>query len=104
MVPPTVSLHADRPLNGPSEARAARRLTYAWYTYAFAAEVFAACAMAIFLPITLEQMAREIGFVAPDLIVPCTRVDETGVPVGDGVGVVCKAKILGSWVDTASFR
>jgi MFS-type transporter involved in bile tolerance (Atg22 family) len=27
----------------------------AWYSYAFAAEVFSACALAIFLPITLER-------------------------------------------------
>lgn len=74
-----------------------QRHMYAWYTYAFAAEVFAACAMAIFLPITLEQMAREIGFVSPELVVPCMDVPE-------GEGVVCKAKIMGRWVDTASFR
>jgi UMF1 family MFS transporter len=53
--------------------------------------------MAIFLPIALEQVAREIGFVAPDLVVPCAQASE-------GLGVVCKAKILGAWVDTASFR
>ena len=72
-----------------------KRHTLAWYSYAFAAEVFSACALAIFLPITLEQMAREVGFVAPDLTVPCRASEE---------GVICKAKVLGSWVDTASFR
>ena len=75
----------------------ARKHVLAWYSYAFAAEVFAACAMAIFLPITLEQMAREIGFIAPDLEVPC------GVGNEQEEGV-CKARILGRWVDTASFR
>ena len=78
----------------------ARKHLYAWYTYAFAAEVFSACAMAIFLPITLEQMAREIGYASPDLTVSCRDVPENV----EGEGVVCKARILGVWVDTASFR
>jgi UMF1 family MFS transporter len=67
----------------------------AWYSYAFAAEVFSACALAIFLPITLEQMAREVGFVAPGLSIPCGTSEE---------GEVCKTKVLGMWGDTASFR
>ncbi|BEJ15765.1 hypothetical protein CspHIS471_0503700 [Cutaneotrichosporon sp. HIS471] len=71
----------------------------AWYWYAFAAEVFAACAMAIFLPITLEQMAREIGFEAPDYTRPCSREK----PLPGTTPVACRAHILGRWVDTASF-
>nr|ODN78246.1 UMF1 family MFS transporter [Cryptococcus depauperatus CBS 7841] len=89
----------------------------AWYWYAFAAEVFSACALvrrsslydsedscssfpqAIFLPITLEQMAREVGYYAPDMNKPCL-IDENG---GGSVGRVCKAKVLGVWIDTASF-
>ncbi|WVQ81138.1 hypothetical protein IAT38_003260 [Cryptococcus sp. DSM 104549] len=71
----------------------------AWYWFAFASEVFAACGLAIFLPITLEQMAREIGFYAPDLVEPCIV---NGIPA-DGIERVCKAQIMGSWIDTASF-
>ncbi|GMK55852.1 hypothetical protein CspeluHIS016_0209080 [Cutaneotrichosporon spelunceum] len=71
----------------------------AWYWYAFAAEVFAACAMAIFLPITLEQMARDIGFEAPDYTRPCSKVK----PLPGTTPVACRAHILGRWVDTASF-
>lgn len=56
--------------------------------------------MAIFLPITLEQMAREVGYVAPGLVIPCIEAEGDG----GGEGLVCKAKILGRWVDTASFR
>ncbi|WVQ73604.1 hypothetical protein IAR50_003184 [Cryptococcus sp. DSM 104548] len=70
-----------------------------WYWYAFAAEVFSACALAIFLPITLEQMAREVGYYAPDLVEPC----QTSSHAADGIDRVCKAKILGVWIDTASF-
>ncbi|WOO84927.1 Autophagy-related protein 22 [Vanrija pseudolonga] len=71
------------------------RHVLAWYTYAFAAEVFVACALAIFLPITLERMAREIGFEAPELTKPCALEATTEA--------VCKARILGKWVDTTSF-
>ncbi|WRT69167.1 uncharacterized protein IL334_006151 [Kwoniella shivajii] len=71
----------------------------AWYSYAFAAEVFSACGLAIFLPITLEQLAREIGYYAPELVEPCAINSSTG----DALERVCKARILGVWVDTASF-
>ncbi|ORX39183.1 autophagy-type protein 22 [Kockovaella imperatae] len=76
--------------------KSANRHVLSWYSYAAAAEVFAACGMAIFLPITLEKMARDVGNVWPELRVPCT-----GVQAPDGA--VCKARILGKWVDTASF-
>jgi len=78
---------------------ASKTHAYAWYSYAFAAEVFSACALAIFLPITLEQMAREVGYIALDLKSPCSTLEES-----TGEDVICKAKILGIWVDTASFR
>ena len=70
----------------------------AWYSYAFAAEVFSACALAIFLPITLERMARDIGFWTPELSIPCIEDPPT-----DDIEKVCKAFILWGWVDTASF-
>ncbi|TXT09066.1 hypothetical protein VHUM_02540 [Vanrija humicola] len=70
------------------------RHVLAWYGYAFAAEVYVACALAIFLPITLERMAREIGFEAPELTKPCAL---------EATEAVCKARILGAWVDTTSF-
>lgn len=44
-------------------------------------------------------MARDIGYLAPDLTIGCR--DVTDEDVGDRV---CKAQILGGWVDTASFR
>lgn len=69
----------------------------AWYWYAFAAEVFSACALAIFLPITLEHMAREIGFKSHDHSKPCKEAVPGQTPSQ------CKARILGVWVDTASF-
>ncbi|OCF35669.1 UMF1 family MFS transporter [Kwoniella heveanensis BCC8398] len=73
----------------------------AWYSYAFAAEVYSACGLAIFLPITLEQLAREVGYYAPELVERCVISADSSV--SDGVEKVCKAHILGVWVDTASF-
>ncbi|WVF65441.1 hypothetical protein IAT40_000169 [Kwoniella sp. CBS 6097] len=72
----------------------------AWYSYAFAAEVYSACGLAIFLPITLEQLAREVGYYAPELIEPCAINSDSA---SEGVERVCKAHIMGVWVDTASF-
>ncbi|KAK4685503.1 MFS transporter, UMF1 family, partial [Tremellales sp. Uapishka_1] len=66
----------------------------AWYSYAFAAEVYSACALAIFIPITLEHMAKEVGYISPEYTIPCAGTENEGV---------CKARILGVWVDTASF-
>ncbi|WWC91101.1 uncharacterized protein L201_006042 [Kwoniella dendrophila CBS 6074] len=71
----------------------------AWFSYALAAEVFSACGLAIFLPITLEQLGREIGYYAPEYIEPCSISNSAA----DGLERICKAKILGTWVDTASF-
>ncbi|KAF9887580.1 Autophagy protein 22 [Aspergillus nanangensis] len=42
-----------------------------WYSYGWAAEVFTVCAMGSFLPITLEQMARDSGVLLSDRVTPC---------------------------------
>ncbi|KAK5097314.1 Autophagy protein 22 [Exophiala xenobiotica] len=42
-----------------------------WYAYGWAAEVFAICAMGSFLPITLEQLARDQGVLLSDGQTPC---------------------------------
>ncbi|KAH8592983.1 putative MFS transporter family protein [Bisporella sp. PMI_857] len=43
-----------------------------WYAYGLAAEVFAVCGVGSFLPVTLEQLARENGVKWTDRTVPCT--------------------------------
>jgi UMF1 family MFS transporter len=43
-------------------------------------------------------MARDVGFGGPGWTVPCNDLEE------DGGERVCRARILGVWVDTASFR
>ncbi|KAJ9655712.1 Autophagy protein 22 [Neophaeococcomyces mojaviensis] len=42
-----------------------------WYSYGWAAEVFAICAMGSFLPMTLEQLARDQGVLLSDRHTPC---------------------------------
>ncbi|KAJ5172248.1 hypothetical protein N7492_004841 [Penicillium capsulatum] len=43
-----------------------------WYCYGWAAEVFTVCAMGSFLPMTLEQMARDRGVLLSDRTTPCS--------------------------------
>lgn len=79
-----------------------RRQLYAWWSYAVAAECFAAVAQTVFLPLALEQTARERGFLEPDHTISCMT------PGGDDGGAGsdphrCKALIAGIWIDTASF-
>jgi len=42
-----------------------------WYAYGWAAEVFAICGMGSFLPVTLEQLARDRGVLLSDGTTPC---------------------------------
>ncbi|KAI5288311.1 Autophagy protein 22 [Ascosphaera acerosa] len=49
-----------------------------WYSYGWAAEVFVVCAMGAFLPITLEQMARDRGYLLSDPDIPCTPTWQMG--------------------------
>lgn len=42
-----------------------------WYSYGWAAEVFAICAMGSFLPMTLEELGRNVGVLLSDRVTPC---------------------------------
>ncbi|PBP17301.1 Major facilitator superfamily domain, general substrate transporter [Diplocarpon rosae] len=46
-----------------------------FYAYGLAAEVFAVCGVGSFLPVTLEQLARERGVLRFDKITPCVVQD-----------------------------
>ncbi|KAH8829251.1 autophagy-type protein 22 [Flagelloscypha sp. PMI_526] len=48
----------------------ARRLK-GWLSYAFASEVFAVVSLSTFLPLCLEQFARDNGYLLPDKTEPC---------------------------------
>ncbi|TGZ84847.1 MFS general substrate transporter [Ascodesmis nigricans] len=78
-----------------------------WYSYAWAAEVFVVCGISSFIPMTLEQLARENGVLLSDGVTPCaeaTKTFEGGIPgiPGDHKDGQCVVYILGARINTAS--
>ncbi|KAF2427568.1 putative MFS transporter family protein [Tothia fuscella] len=71
-----------------------------WYSYGLAAEVFAVCGVGSFLPVTLEQLARERGVWRADGTTPCTTSLPSGV--GDDNNQ-CVIHLFGMDMNTASF-
>lgn len=51
-----------------------------WYSYGWAAEVFVVCGVGSFIPITLEQLARERGVLLSDRTVACSAAFQTTMP------------------------
>ncbi|ETN36618.1 uncharacterized protein HMPREF1541_08896 [Cyphellophora europaea CBS 101466] len=80
-----------------------------WYFYGIAAEVFAVCGPGSFLPVVLEQLARENGVLWSDRQTPCvdTRNDRSGrLLMGRAEGEKndqCLINVLGAEITTASF-
>ncbi|KAG4437666.1 Autophagy protein 22 [Cadophora sp. M221] len=79
-----------------------------WYAYGFAAEVFVICGMGSFIPITLEQLARENGVLLSDLTSPCPSSSSHPAPNFPGPNAVkdlgqCVVYVLGIQINTASF-
>ncbi|KAJ5900103.1 Major facilitator superfamily domain general substrate transporter [Penicillium taxi] len=72
-----------------------------WYAYGIAAEVFAVCGVGSFLPLTLEQVAREHGTLQMSHL-PCwgPQAPTNGT---QGAGEQCMVGLLGHPVSTASF-
>lgn len=86
-----------------------------WYSYGWAAEVFVICGIGSFIPITLEQLARDQGVLLSDPSKPCTPSSETSTPA-DNVSLhalrarsssasngQCIVNFLGAEINTASF-
>ena len=71
-----------------------------WYSYAWAAEVFVVCGIGSFIPVTLEQLARENGVLLSDETIPCTSGSQG---LGDESNGQCVVYILGTRINTASF-
>ncbi|CZT05328.1 probable Autophagy-related protein 22 [Rhynchosporium agropyri] len=79
-----------------------------WYAYGFAAEVFVICGMGSFIPITLEQLARENGVLLSDLTSPCPSSSSHATPNMPGPNAFkdrgqCVIYVLGIQINTASF-
>lgn len=68
-------------------------------------EVFVIVSLTLFLPICLEQFARDNGFLLPDKTEPCSALQ---TPPGNSTSinedVRCVVKIGWAWIDSASFR
>jgi UMF1 family MFS transporter len=80
-----------------------------WYAYPVAAEVFAVVAVGAFLPVLLEQLARENGVLFGDRTTPCVQPGGVsaragnGTVGGDGKGEQCMVRLLGQDLSTSSF-
>ncbi|TBU38318.1 MFS general substrate transporter [Dichomitus squalens] len=74
-----------------------------WFSYAFASEVFVIVSLTLFLPICLEQFARDNGYLLPDKIYPCTPVTTQPVSNQADVDARCVVKVGWLWIDSASF-
>ncbi|KAH9863995.1 hypothetical protein J1614_009928 [Plenodomus biglobosus] len=57
-----------------------RRELMGWYAYGIGAEVFAVCGVGSFLPLTLEQLARERGVLWSDRSIPCVQHPAKSTP------------------------
>ncbi|TQS36219.1 hypothetical protein Golomagni_03335 [Golovinomyces magnicellulatus] len=84
-----------------------RKELVGWYMYSFAAEVFIMCGIGTFIPITLEQLARENGMLQSDNTTPCgsNSFHSSGKLSSSGLdsSATCVVYILGIPVNTASF-
>lgn len=75
-----------------------------WYSYAWAAEVFVVCGIGSFIPVTLEQLARENGVLMSDKTTPCGASTEPGSDILMLEGPEqCVIYIMGWQMNTASF-
>ncbi|KAH9942797.1 MFS general substrate transporter [Amylocystis lapponica] len=84
-------------------ARAYMRQLRGWLSYAFASEAFVVVSVTLFLPICLEQFARDNGYFEPERTQRCTAISEsnTGIVVMDEAR--CVVKLGWMWIDSASF-
>ncbi|KKZ61831.1 autophagy-like protein 22-2 [[Emmonsia] crescens] len=105
---------ADHKYPGDDTRHTSKKELAGWYCYGWAAEVFTVCAMGSFLPITLEQMARDRGVLLSDKSTPCraswgTSSDLSSSTASSPSGPrspktsQCVVYFLGMQINTASF-
>ncbi|KAF4583977.1 Autophagy protein 22 [Pleurotus pulmonarius] len=73
------------------EHRSYQKQLWGWLSYAFASEVFVIVSLTLFLPICLEQFARDNGYQLPAKTERCLESTR------------CVVRIGWMWIDTASF-
>ena len=81
-----------------------KRELWGWLSYAFASEVFVIVSLTLFLPICLEQFARDNGFLLPDKTIPCPSSHAPPAGTVEEDEARCVVKLGWAWIDTASFR
>ncbi|PWY72142.1 autophagy-related protein 22-1 [Aspergillus sclerotioniger CBS 115572] len=83
-----------------------RKELWGWYAYGIAAEVFAVCGVGSFLPLTLEQLARERGYLQNSHL-PCVGPDSPSAPkpamFRRDDNEQCVVGLMGLQINTASF-
>jgi len=79
---------------------------YSYLKQTFFSEVFVIVSLTLFLPICLEQFARDNGFLLPDKVLPCfPRLEHgKGASIDGAEAVRCVVKVGWVWIDTASYR
>lgn len=91
------------PSSSYNEARHKRQLR-GWLTYAFASEVFVIVSLTLFLPICLEQFARDNGYLLPEKTQPCSLASANSTRIASPQEENrCVVKIAWLWIDSASF-
>ena len=75
-----------------------RRRMGSFLTWSVTSEVFVVVSLTLFLPICLEQFARDNGYYEPDHKTRCASAVITAEEAR------CVVKIGWAWIDTASFR
>ncbi|KAK8156493.1 autophagy-related protein 22-like protein [Phyllosticta citrichinensis] len=105
-LPPAAPLYP-----GEDTTPTSRRELFGFYVYGWAAEVFVVCGVGSFIPITLEQLAREVGVLHSDKTTPCRSSFDVPAPQPHGLlskppspdTVQCVVYVLGVEINTASF-
>jgi MFS transporter, UMF1 family len=87
-----------------ASSSSSKRELWGWLSYTFASEVFAIVSLTLFLPICLEQFARDNGFLLPDKTIPCSSLPTPPVGATEEDSARCVVKLGWAWIDTASFR
>ncbi|THV02063.1 MFS general substrate transporter [Dendrothele bispora CBS 962.96] len=80
-----------------------KRKLRGWLSYAFASEVFVIVSLTLFLPICLEQFARDNGYLLPDKTTRCIDAPPKTSEANEDSDGRCVVKIGWVWIDTASF-
>ncbi|KAA8648305.1 hypothetical protein EYZ11_001959 [Aspergillus tanneri] len=113
-IPGSLPEAGRRPPRYPGEdtTPTSRQEIWGWYAYGIAAEVFAVCGVGSFLPLTLEQLARERGTFKSSHL-PCIGPGSPSATPGngtapalfrrDGTDEQCVVGLLGLQINTASF-